>query len=223
MAQRKFNFEIDSYYHLYSRGTDKRPIFLSGNDYQRFIGTLYSANGTEFIRLSDLGQWSRRVWEMDRGETIVDIGAYCLMPNHFHLLVREKQESGITNFMQRLLTSYSLYFNLKNERTGKLFEGPFKATEVDNDPYLQYLYSYIHLNPVKVANPEGWPAKIVEDSKEAKAFLDTYPYSSYHDYLMRERKEGKIINREVFPGYFEGEPDFSEFLNDWMQYDQPLK
>mgnify|MGYP001613735065 CR=1 FL=1 len=225
MAIRKFEFEIDGYYHIYNRGVDKREIFLTNDDYQRFICTLYSANATEPIHLSDLPKWSRQVWERDRGETIVDIGAYCLMPNHFHLLIREKNAGGITAFMQKLLTSYSLYFNLKHKRTGKLFEGPFKATEVDTDPYLQYLYAYIHLNPVKVTNPDGWPTKIVEDIELAKTFLDTYSYSSYHDYLMRERKEGKIINREAFPSYFDGEPDFNEFISDWMtyDYDEPSK
>ncbi len=216
---RKFSFAVDEYYHLYNRGNDKRKIFYSKTDYDRFVCSLYAANSPEPIHLSEMRQWSKQVWDKERPDTLVDIGAYCLMPNHFHLLVREKVEGGITDFMRKLLTSYSLYFNPKYKRTGKLFEGTFKATHADGDAYLKYLYAYIHLNPVKVSNPDGWPTKIIKDSELAKSFLNEYAHSSYHDYLGRERKEEAVLNRQEFPVYFEGEPDFTEFLNDWMRYD----
>ncbi|MBI4136097.1 MAG: transposase [Candidatus Vogelbacteria bacterium] len=220
MSTRKIIFGIGEFYHLYSRGNDKRKIFLANDDYQRFICSLYAANGSKPIHLSDLRQWSSQVWEQKRGKTLVDIGAYCLMPNHFHLLVREKEESGITAFMQKLLTSYSSYFNLKHERTGKLFEGPFQAIHVDNDPYLQYLYAYIHLNPVKISNPDGWPDKIMQNIAAAKVFLNDYIYSSYHDYLGRPRREKAILNSDAFPHYFDGDINFKEFVADWMKYSE---
>jgi len=218
MSVRKVVFGVDEFYHLYSRGNDKRKIFLTDSDYQRFICLLYAANSSTPIHLSDLHQWSSEVWEQKRAETLVDIGAYCLMPNHFHLLVREKKEGGITAFMQKLLTSYSLYFNLKHKRTGKLFEGPFQATHVDDDPYLQYLYAYIHLNPVKISNPDGWPDKIVQNITTAKAFLNDYAHSSYHDYLGRPRQEKAILNPNAFPDYFADDLDFKAFVVDWMKY-----
>ncbi len=218
MSVRKVVFGINEFYHLYSRGNDKRKIFLTDSDYQRFICLLYAANSSGPIHLSDLHQWSSEVWEQKRSETLVDIGAYCLMPNHFHLLVREKKEGGITTFMQKLLTGYSSYFNLKHKRTGKLFEGPFQATHVDNDPYLQYLYAYIHLNPVKISNPDGWPDKIVQNVATAKTFLDDYTYSSYHDYLGRQRQEKTILNPSAFPDYFTNDINFEEFVVDWMKY-----
>lgn len=218
MSERKVIFGIGEFYHLYSRGNDKRKIFLTHDDYQRFLCSLYAANGSEIIHLSDLRQWSKQVWEQKRGETLVDIGAHCLMPNHFHLLVREKRENGITIFMRKLLTSYSSYFNLKQNRTGKLFEGSFKATRIDNDSYLHYLYAYIHLNPVKISNPEGWPVKIVQNITAAKTFLGNYAYSSYQDYLGRSRREKEILNPNAFPDYFNGSIDFKEFVSDWMEY-----
>ncbi len=218
MSLRKIGFQIDEFYHLYNRGNDKRKIFLTDNDYRRFICSLYAANSSEPIHLSDLRQWSKQIWEQKRKKTLVDIGAYCLMPNHFHLLVREKGERGITTFMQKLLTSYSSYFNLKHGRTGKLFEGYFKATHVDNDPHLNYLYAYIHLNPVKITNPDGWPNKIVRNATAAKIFLDGYHYSSYQDYLGRQRQEKVILNPAAFPNYFDDKINFKRFLADWMKY-----
>lgn len=218
MSERKVVFGIGEFYHLYSRGNDKRKIFLTENDYRRFTCSLYAANSSEPIHLSDLRQWSKEVWEQKRGETLVDVGAYCLMPNHFHLLVKEKRENGISIFMRKLLTSYSSYFNLKHERTGKLFEGTFKATHVDNDPYLQYLHAYIHLNPVKISNPDGWPAKIVQNAMAAKSFLSGYVHSSYHDYLGRPRQEKTILNSSAFPDYFTNDINFEEFVADWMKY-----
>src|SRR3989338_11687230 len=220
MSERKVIFSVGEFYHLYNRGNDKRKIFLTNNDYQRFICLLYAANTSEPIHLSDLPRWSKQVWEQDRGKTLIDIGAYCLMPNHFHLLVREKKEGGISSFMQKLLTSHSSYFNLKHGRTGKLFEGYFKATHVDNDPYLEYLYAYVHLNPVKISNPDGWPSKIIPNINRAKTFLNNYPYSSYQDYLGHQRQEKIILNPNAFPDYFSREVDFKKFLDDWMEYNQ---
>lgn len=218
MSTRKIVFSTDEFYHLYNRGNDKRKIFLTDDDCQRFVCSLYAANSSEPIHLSDLHQWSSRVWKQKRGETLVDIGAYCLMPNHFHLLIKGKKEGGVTSFMLKLLTSYSSYFNLKHRRTGKLFGGPFQAVHINNDPYLHYLYAYIHLNPVKISNPEGWPTKIVQNINAAKVFLDSYAYSSYHDYLGRSRQENLILNQAAFPLYFNNVIDFREFLSDWMKY-----
>ena len=215
---RKFVFSIGEFYHLYSRGNDKRKIFLTNNDHQRFICSLYAANSSEPIHLSDLPQWSKQIWKQARGKTLVDIGAYCLMPNHFHLLIKEKKEGGVTSFMRKLLTSYSSYFNVKHKRTGKLFEGAFKATHVDNDQYLNYLYAYIHLNPIKIDNPDGWPDKVVANSHLAKQFLEHYKYSSYHEHLGRQRQEQAILTPSAFPEYFRTPREFQDFLDDWMHY-----
>jgi len=153
MTTRDFSFSVDEYYHIYNRGTDKRIIFLDDDDKERFIKLLFIANGTEPFVFRDFPIGLPYV-EIDRGEVFVAIGAYCLMPNHFHILVREKTEGGIVKFMSRVLTSYSSYFNKKYERTGRLFEGTFKAKHVDSDRYLKYLFAYIHLNPIKIIDKE---------------------------------------------------------------------
>jgi len=222
--QRKFNFGVDEYYHVYNRGNDKRLIFIDDSDRNRFLRSLFLLNTTNSVEIRNYGrQSSVKIFESnqkERSETIVNIGAYCLMPNHFHLLIREKVDGGTSLFMKKLLTSYSKYFNLKRKRTGALFEGPFRATHIDNDRYLHYLFAYIHLNPLKIAYP-GWPETPIDDAVKAKEYLANYQFSSYLDYASdSERPEGKILNKATFPEYFQKPSDFNAFLADWVKYQE---
>ena len=212
---RKFNFSIGEFYHVYNRGTEKRLIFLDKSDYQRFEKLLYLCNSENGIVFRDIPVGE--IYEYDRGDTIVGIGAYCLMPNHFHLLLYEKKEGGISAFMQKVLTAYSTYFNKKYERSGSLFEGVFKATHADTDEYLKYLFSYIHLNPVKIIEPK-WKENGIANRRVAKKYLAGYSHSSYHDYMGVEREEGKILNKEAFPQYFVEFKDFSQFIDEWLSF-----
>ena len=120
---RAFAFTIKEYYHCYSRGTEKRKIFLNKKDYERFISLLFVCNSTKTIHLSDFSKKTfGEIFNIERGDSLVEIGAYCLMPNHFHLLLREKKQGGISLFMQKIITAYTMYFNKKYERTGSLFK-----------------------------------------------------------------------------------------------------
>ncbi|MBU3925748.1 transposase, partial [Patescibacteria group bacterium] len=177
--ERKFRFSEGEFYHLYNRGINKMAIFLNNIDKKRFIKLLFACNSKKPVVFKNIQ--GLPLEEIERGETIVDIGAYCLMPNHFHLLVREKTENGISMFMEKLFTAYSMYFNKKNERTGRLFEGIFKATHANKDQYLKYLFAYIHLNPVKLIDLK-WKENSITDKEKAKKFLKEYAYSSYLDY-----------------------------------------
>lgn len=212
---RKFRFSVDEYYHIYNRGTDKRVVFIDEEDHQRFVDLMFLCNSRRNIIFRDIPIGEAYVFE--RGDTLVDIGAYCLMQNHFHLLVREKMDKGVSTFMQKLLTSYSMYFNTKYKRSGGLFEGPFRATYVNNDEYLKYLFAYIHLNPVKIIDPM-WKENGIADLTKAKQYLGQYIYSSYHDYMGNKRKEGTILNKDVFPGYFSDFTEFEEFVDEWLTF-----
>jgi putative transposase len=139
------------------------------------------------------------------------------MPNHFHLLVHEKEEGGISAFMQKLSTAYSLYFNKKHNRTGKLFEGVFMATHANEDEYLKYLFAYIHLNPVKMIEPK-WRDRGIVNMARVKKFLSDYYFSSYLDYASGARSEAVILNKNTFPKYFENRKEFHGHLNDWLNY-----
>mgnify|MGYP001572950378 CR=1 FL=1 len=216
--ERKFKFAVGEYYHVYNRGSDKRSIFLNDVDRDRFIKLLYLANGSKSVRLCDLPRGFPSWWTIDRGETLVSVGAYCLMPNHFHLLLREKIENGITKFMLKLTTGYSMYFNKKNDRTGALFQGAFKAQSVQDDRHLNYLFAYIHLNPVKLIEPR-WREDGLIDQSAAKKYLEKYQYSSYPEHIGSGRLSHRsIINLGDFPEYFATYKEFNDFIFDWLNF-----
>ena len=213
--QRTIEFSEGEYYHIYNRGVDKRDIFQSDRDGERFLKLLFVSNGTKPFIYREIEKM--KLHEIDRGEPLVAIGAYCLMPNHFHLLVKETSTGGISKFMEKLGTGYSMYFNKKNSRTGFLFQGNFKAEHVDNDEYLKYLLAYIHLNPVKLIEPE-WKETGIRDKQRAQKYLGQYRYSSYGDYLGEATDESLILSKTEFPEYFTATRDFSDYISDWLDY-----
>ena len=138
------------YYHIYNRGIDKRVIFKSGKDYKRFMMLLYLANSDDSFRFDVILNNQHKIFSeilvIDRGQLLVSIGVWCLMTNHFHLLIRQEVDGGITKFMRKLGVGYSMYFNIKYQRQGALFGGLFKSKLIDNkDLYLKHLFAYINL------------------------------------------------------------------------------
>lgn len=214
---RIINFAPKEFYHLYNRGTEKRDIFLSPNDYERFAALLYICNQLSPAILRIQGKTLSELIKIKQEENLVEIVTYCLMPNHIHLLVRASQENGISKFMQKLMTGYTMYFNKKYERAGALFQGKFKATHVSEDRYLNYLISYIHLNPIKLIEPE-WKEIGISDLSRAEKYLDRYKYSSYLDYQDQERIEKNIINKNSLPKYFKSKLDFKKTIIEWLGY-----
>ncbi len=220
--QRKFNFSIGEFYHVYNRGNDKKKIFNNDKDYLRFLVLLYICNNVGSIHLSNHKGLSKpqnllKMFSIKREETLVDVGSYCLMPNHIHLLLKEKIEGGISLFLQKLFTAYSMFYNKKHGRTGKLFEGVYKAEHADSDNYLKYLYTYINLNPISLID-KGWKDRIIKDKIKAKDFLKSYKYSSYFDYVGINREENIILNKDAFPEYFESQLDFDSMVNEWIEF-----
>jgi putative transposase len=222
IMSRKTKFAPKEYYHLYNRGTDKRNIFLREVDYERFLALLYLCNSQKSIRASDYNEWQfSEILSIDKGERLVDICSYCLMPNHFHLIVYELEEGGISKFMQKLLTGYTMYFNTLHERNGALFQGKFKAEHAGDDRYLKYLFSYIHLNPIKLIERE-WKKTGIKDLEGALRFLKNYRYSSFPGLLKIVRPENAIISLSHTPKYFESEKELMDELIEWLTCD-PVK
>ena len=206
------------FYHIYNRGTERRDIFMDSSDYTRFISQLFLSNSFDSVSTrSAMRKEESTFFEVDRGELLVEIVAYCLMPNHFHLLVRAKEELDTSRFMQKLLTGYTMYFNKKNERTGALFQGKFKATHVDEDRYLKYLVSYIHLNPVKLIDPK-WKENGIKNRSQAKQYLEKYRYSSYIDFLGQKRPESSLLSPDALPEYFTDSADFASTVDEWLSF-----
>lgn len=169
----------NGFYHVYNRGVEKREIFLEERDYVVFLGLLKKyltatpplENPTEITPLvpKDL-------------HDEIELLAYCLMPNHFHLLLQQKKRDSMTKFVQRLGTSYSIYFNKKHERIGTLFQGTYKAAVVDNENYLLHLSRYIHLNPHASSEGETFKRFHLKNLRE-------YSFSSYPNYLGLRKNE----------------------------------
>ncbi|MES2023797.1 MAG: transposase [Patescibacteria group bacterium] len=217
---RNIEFSIGEFFHLYNRGVDKRIIFDDINDYDRFMVLLYLCNSIEKV---DIGDYQKQgltlsdFWELEKSDTLVEIGSYCLMPNHFHILAREKVQNGISLFMQKLTTAYTMYFNKKNNRTGSLFQGTFKGRHAMGDNYLKYLFAYIGLNPVKLID-KTWKEEGIKNLAETKKFLADYKFSSFIDHCGSFRIEKSILNLENFPEYFQSHKEFKDFINDWLNY-----
>ena len=216
MSIRKISFVANEYYHLYNRGNSKQKIFHDREDYSRFMSLLYACNSKNNFKVSNLNK-NETPYDFERGENIISIGAYCLMPNHFHILITEIDNGGISKFMQKLSTAYSMYYNKKYKRIGGLFEGKFKSQHANNDRYLKYLFSYIHLNPVKIINNK-WKENGIENKSEVLEYLKHYEYSSYLDYLEIHRIQDIILNKKSFPNYFSTRQVFLKEMFTWLSY-----
>jgi putative transposase len=214
MSVRKVPFAPNEYYHLYNRGNSKQKIFLHDKDYKHFSELLYLCNSQKNFVLRDI---TENKFDFDRIDTLVHIGAFCLMPNHFHILVKEKEEGGISRFMQKLSTAYVMHVNARHKRTGSLFEGKFKAQHLDSDRYLKYIFSYIHLNPIKLIQKD-WKGGGILHGPKVKEYLMKYRYSSYSEYAGIDRVQAKILSREVFPNYFPTKSSFEKEIGEWVQF-----
>lgn len=190
-------FEEGEWYHCYNRGIDKRSVFETEGDYVRFLQLLWAANSMEAVRVYNTRKHPLVDLLKDTGrDTLTDIGAFCLMPNHFHLLLREKSEGGITTFMRKLGTAYTMYFNIKNARTGNLFNKPFRSKHVHDDRYLQYVVQYIHCNPAELKEPR-WKEGEVSNLASLEKFLSSYRYSSLGAFSAKGLLR-PILSKEIF-------------------------
>lgn len=216
MTQRMFSFAYGEFYHAYNRGTDKRVIFQDTADYRRFVELLFLSNSVFAVDIRYVRKFNDSIYDFDRGDPLVYIGAYCLMPNHFHILLTPVVEGGVQIFMQKLSTGYSMYFNKRYERKGALFESRFKARHANSDEYLKYLFSYIHLNPVKLIQPD-WKESGIRDIERVKQYLDTYEFSSLKDYF-GHRIQSDIIESTKFPEYFSSKQQVDAELLNWLAY-----
>lgn len=146
---------------------------------------------------------------------LVEILCFCLMPNHYHLLVRQRVEDGVTEFMRKLGTGYTNYFNIKRERVGALFQGKFKAVHVSNDRHFLYLPHYIHLNPLDLYQPE-WRDQQLRSATKALVYLSSYRWSSYRDYIGMKNFPSVTQNRELIFGSRTSE-DYRRDIAEWLR------
>ncbi len=222
MGLRKTPLVKGEFYHIYNRGNGRQKIFFRDVDYQRFVKLLFICNSVKQLSFrDDILEKKIDAWDFNRGATLVSIGAWVLMPNHFHIYLTSPEdglrgESNITVFMRKLCTAYSKYINTKYNRTGSLFEGRFKSVHITDDVQAKYLFSYIHLNPVKLLQ-KNWKEEGIHDKARAILFLDNYKWSSYQGYVSKNRPENLILDRKNFLEYFKDDKSFKKEIFEWFE------
>lgn len=165
-------------YHVLNRGVDKRNIVIDDHDRLRFMHDLFVFNDEQHVLHPKLSQ---RRDERSTRKLLVHIHSFCLMPNHYHLLLSPLVENGIALFMKKLNMGYTKYFNERHNRSGALWQGKFKRILLENDAHFLYIPYYIHLNPLDLKFPE-WRTGNIKNFNEALTYLNTYRWSSHLDY-----------------------------------------
>lgn len=194
------------YYHLFNRGSDKRDIFLQPRDYKRFQQTFYYYHFSG--RKPKFSQFTKSeliTIPFKQDQKLVEIISYCLMPNHFHFLVKQLQDNGISIFISQLSNSFTKYFNIKYKRVGPLLQGAFKAVLIESDEQLIHVSRYIHLNPVV--------SKLTNN-------IDSYKWSSYPEYL---QDYNGICNKKVILDFYPSIEKFREFIESQIEYGATLE
>ena len=202
---------------------------MGKDDYERTLALLCACNSVEPIHVSNFEQGFRSkslkdVMRLDRKSRLVDIGAYSLMPNHYHILLRESEPGGITTFMRKFGTAYTMYFNIRYNRTGVLFKGTFKAKHVYTDQYFHHVLNYIHANHAELYEPK-WKNGIIRNKPLIKKKLVEYRYSSLSDYCGPARPESLIISKDATLHFLDRPPRLDDLLDDartFARYEESL-
>ena len=213
-------FAPGEWYHCYGRGVDKRKVFLDYKDYERFILSLHVGNGPLGVHISNISKnknFKELLGIKFQDKNLVEIGGFCLMPNHFHFLLKEIVEGGISLFMQKVLTAYTMYFNKKYERIGALFSNSFNSKHISDDRYFKKVLSYIHLNPVELEEREWKVGK--GDINTIERRLTNYKFSSLSFYTKNDNPANALIADSVWE-MFEDFPTTREMLEDAQAYYQ---
>ena len=225
MSIRLTKFAEGEFYHIYNRGNSKMTIFHDDEDLERFQGLLRLSNTTERIdmRIIASNKKSSPTNEL-KEDKLVAIGSYCLMPNHFHILVTPVTKDGISKFMQKITTAYSMYYNKKYTHSGGLFESKFKAKHIYEDRHLKYLFAYINLNPVKLIDPT-WKEKGLKNINKTFTYLGSYKYSSYLYFLyfnkdIFDQDKNNILSIKEFPNYFPTNKTFEKEIITWLTFNK---
>ncbi len=203
-------------YHALNRGVDKRQIFMDDGDRVRFIHNMYAFNTTRpaaNTRRDNMFGLVNQTLELD--QKLVDIHGWCLMGNHYHLLLSPCIENGLSLFLRKLNTGYANYFNARYTRVGTLFQGRTKKILIDSDSFMLHILNYIHLNPLDLMEGAvAWRERQITDSKSALEFLKSYRWSSYQDYV-GIKNFPSILRTDFFRDVFGGQ--YAKQLEEYLQ------
>ncbi len=222
MPSKRPQFVTGEIYHIFNRGVEKRNIFQKISDYFRFIFCLYELNDKKLVIMRD--RIEKRRERKNRGETpvnrklLVEIIIFCLMPNHYHLVVRQLIDNGISLFIKKLADSYVGYFNQKHNRKGmgSLFQGHFKSVHIKTDDQLINLAGYIFANPIELIE-KNWKEIGIKNPQKAINYLDSYRWSSYLDCIGKSNFPS-VTERFFLTEIFGSPANIKKFVEDWIFY-----
>ncbi len=205
MPYRTTPLVTDQIYHVFNRGVAKMPIFMDKRDYNRFLETIYyyqfQGPKPQFSQLKRF-----KDFDFEKNKKIVEVLCYCLMPNHYHFLIRQLENNGISEFISKLSNSYTKYFNTRHTRVGPLLQGQFKTVRIESDEQLSHVSRYIHLNPIA--------SFLTKDLKE-------YHWSSYPAYVGLQAD--RICTNEFILAMFKTKQKYEQFVLDQVEYSQSLE
>lgn len=198
------NFSENNFYHIFNRGVEKRKIFLDEEDYNMFLFYvfIYVAPLEKVLAKYPLLSFRLQSRNLSKEMQLV---SYCLMPNHYHLLIKQIKKDSISKFIKQLTNAYTLYFNQKYKRVGGLMQGRFKAVNIENDDLLLHISRYIHLNPI-----------IANLTKEIRG----YKWSSLIAYL--DNINNPVLSKDLILSFFRSRHTYKDFILDQIDYAKNL-
>lgn len=220
---RKEKFTPGEYYHIYNRTLFNHLEFADYKNSERLKQAFLLANSThssrafQFLRDNKYAVIEDALEIAMSGEKLVDVLCYAIMPNHYHLLLKERLEKGISNFIHKCNISVAKYINIKNNRSGPIFESLFKSKHVGTNNYLLHLSLYIHLNPLDFLIGKQWREHKIRDWNQTKNKLISYPYSSLKNFLDINHEDKIISGKEIIMDQFKNTNEYKLFLRDWTE------
>lgn len=217
MPYRKTPLVNGHYYHIFNRGNNKQPIFFSVRDYSRLMELIHFYSYAEYkVRYSIFARYSHErkleFWnERLNSKPRVEIISFCFMPNHFHFLLKQCVDGGITKYMADIQNGFTKYINTKYNRVGALLQGQFKSVLVEDDKQLLHLTRYIHLNP--------YTSVIIPDSSE----LEKYKWSSYPEYISDKNVGNSFCEKDIVLSQFKNKQEYKTFVLDRKDYQRKLE
>ena len=232
MPYRKEKFEDGDVAHIILKGVDGNSIFKDIDDYYRGIFSIYEFNNLNPVSIKEKRRIIHQLKKVSRGRTsgnsgsliiedirerMVDLLAFCFMPNHIHLLLKQIKENGVTEFMRKVGTGYGGYINRKYKRQGHVFQSSFNAVKIKTDEQLEVVFAYIHTNPISLIYPDWKKLKIEnKDFNKTIKFLENYKWSSYLDYI-GVKNFPSVTQREFMLELFGGENNCKTFIEDYIK------
>jgi len=220
---RKESFVPNEYYHIYNRTIFNLPEFKNTENARRLNQAFFIANSTKaseaflFLRNNKNATMEDVLKIINRGKKLVDILCYVIMPDHYHLLLKERAENGITSFIHRCNISIAKYINIKNDRSGPLFESLFKSKHISINEYLLHLSLYIHLNPLDFLENKNWRNHKLKNWNLVRKKLLDYPWSSLRYFLNENYQDEIISGTEIILSQFKNRKEYEIFLQSWSE------